>query len=190
MSLTRLIEDEINTGLKEGNQHMFSLLFKMYYSPLCVYSVSILKNNLLAEEIVQEVFIRLWENRENINIETSFKAYLYRSVHNHCLNSLKSRLIQKKHTELIYKEINYHAELATLNFNEGLLDNLVSVEMELFFEKAIDALPEQCKEIFRLSRFEQLTYPQIADKLQISVNTVKTQISRALEKLHEAYRNF
>jgi RNA polymerase sigma-70 factor (ECF subfamily) len=187
MSYNRILEGELINGLKEGDKSAFSFLFKMYYTPLCTYASTIIKLPNLAEEVVQESFIKIWENRQQIRIDSSLRAYFYRCIHNNCLNYIKNLNVNQRRTDIVTKEITYHAELATLNFSEEILDKIVSDELEIFFDKIIDELPGQCKEIFCLSRYEQLTYPEIAEKLQISVNTVKTQISRALDKLRDAY---
>jgi RNA polymerase sigma-70 factor, ECF subfamily len=185
----RFLEEELINGLRDGNKSLFSVLFKTYYSPLTAYAATIVKEQGLAEEIVHESFIKLWENRENIHIETSLRAYLYRCIHNNCLNTLKTLVTQKKHSDKLVSEISYHAQLSTLNFKEELLEKIVSDELEVILGRVIEELPVQCREVFRLSRYEQKTYTEIAEILQVSVNTVKTQISRALEKLREAYKN-
>jgi RNA polymerase sigma-70 factor, ECF subfamily len=190
MTYNRFLEEGVINGLKEGNKKLFSLLFKTYYSPLCAYAATIIKDHKVAEEIVQESFIKIWENREQITIEISLKSYLYKCIHNHCLNTIKHINANQKRTDVLIKELTYHAEIVNQNFNESQLEQIVCNEMEVFFEKAIDALPDQCKEIFCLSRYDQHTYDEIAEKLSISVNTVKTQMSRALEKLREAYKKF
>ena len=84
----------------------------------------------------------------------------------------------------------FHAELATNNLDGATLESLISGELEEFFEKTVETLPEQCNRIFCHCRYDQLSYQEIADKLGISVNTVKTQLSRAFSKLREAYSNF
>jgi len=187
MHLNRFSEAELITGMKEGNKFVFSFIFKTYYSPLCAYAATIIKFPHLAEEVVQEAFIKIWENHQQIQVDLSLRAYLYRCIHNHCLNYIKSLKVSQKRSDEVVKEITYHAGLMTQNFSEGLLDKLVSEELEQIFDEEINNLPEQCREVFSLSRYNQLTYPEIAEKLNISVNTVKTQMSRALDKLREFY---
>jgi len=141
----------------------------------------------LADEIVQETFIKIWESKHQLQIKLSLRSYLYRCVHNNCINYIKSAAVTLKHNEEFNKEITYHANLATLNFSEEILENIISEEMEISFERKINELPAQCRDIFILSRYDQLTYQEIAQKLNLSINTVKTQISRALDKLRDTF---
>ena len=138
------------------------------------YALRFVKDLETARGIVQDVFITLWEKRSAIEVGHEMEAYLTTSVRNRCLNYLRD---QKK----------FDRDL--LNF-EGLLnddcqpvDHLEVAELDNRIRQAVGELPEKCKEIFLLSRFENLKYQQIADKLGLSVKTVETQMSRALSHL-------
>lgn len=190
MPINKVLDSEFMYFFRSGDQDAFAKLFKHYYSPLCNYAVTILKYPEIAEEVVQETFIKIWENRKSINIEASVHAYLYRSVHNNCISYFRSQAVSLKHDKTVRDEIALHAEMATHGLTGETLDSIINGELEAFLNQKIDELPEQCNKIFYLSRYEQLTYREIAAKLGISVNTVKTQLSRAFEKLREAYRYF
>lgn len=183
-------EDELIRGIAEGNNILFEFVFRKYYNGLCIFAQAIVKNSHIAEEIVQDTFLKILEQSSKLQIHTSLKAFLYQSVHNNCINFLKSEKTKLKHSEEWKNEILLHAEISLLNFSEELLDKLASNELADYMLKHIHDLPAQCKEVFLLSRDYQLTYPEIASRLGISVNTVKTQILRALDKLRDALKNF
>ncbi len=179
------IEKELFESIKRGNQKSFELVFKTYYARLCTYAFDYTRQLETAEDLVKDFFLTLWQNREKIEIKTSLSGYLFRSVHNICINYLER---EKKRTLEIPSDNLYLIELKlkqplTPDYSIG---NLLAREMEGQILKIIDDLPEQCREIFKLSRFEELSHRKIAEKLHISENTVKTQIYRALKKIKEA----
>ena len=166
--------------LKLTNESSFKELFDKYYSRLCRYAYYILGNKHLAEDVVQSLFTRIWEQRENMKIEGEMDSYLFVSVRNASYNYLKSDLHQKM------RETEY-----TMNIEED--DH--KIDRETFLRKlqeALNRLPEKCREIYCLKNMEGLTYKEIAEYLQISEKTVDVQIYRALKKLREImgkYRN-
>lgn len=178
------VENEIIKGLQQGNRDIFNMVFKSFYSLLCSYARDLIKSYDIAREIVQDVFVRLWENHTRIQIRTSLKAYLYRSVNNACLNYIrnnKHKLVQPVDQE------HYHYLENLVADDSGWLNSAARLEvLENKLRKAIDHLPDQCRQIFILCRFEHLSYPQIAEKLSISLSTVKTQMGRAMAKLKKA----
>jgi len=176
--------------MRDGNKEAFRSLFDRYYTPLCSYAVTLVKFPEPAEEIVQETFIRIWENRSKLNIDVSLQAYLYRSIHNNCVTYFRNQAIDAKRSKIITEEISHHAELATFNFTDDILDSIISGELEVYLDQVIGDLPEQCHKIFCMSRNDNLTYQEIGEKLGISVNTVKKQLSRAFDKLREAIKYF
>lgn len=190
MTKKNISEDDLVKGLQSGDRKLFDRLFHQYYPLLCSYALSIVKFHAMAEEVVQETFVRLWENHSTIEIRVSLRHYLMRCVHNNCLNFLKSNEARFGNLEEYRKEISYHAQLFILNFSEDMLDNIISEEFNKNLLKLVDELPDQCRDVFYMSRFEHLTYSEIADRLDISVNTVKTQMQRAFSKLKEALKNF
>jgi RNA polymerase sigma-70 factor (family 1) len=189
MTKKNATDEELIRGLNNGDKKLFNELFQQYYSLLCSYALSIVKFPNVAEEVVQDTFVKLWENHANIEIKVSLKFYLVRCVHNNCLNVLKNNEIRFGNLEKYRNEISYHAQLLFMNFSEDMLDDLISEEFNQAVLKQVNELPGQCKDVFYLSRYENLTYNEIAKKLGISVNTVKTQMHRAFDKLKEALRN-
>ena len=177
------LEKEILIKIRLGDSKAFEYIFKSYYSSLCRYACDLLKNADQAEEVVQDTLIRIWENRRKLHINTSIKSYLFRSVHNQCINLIKHLHVVKKQSDKHLKEVMSDFEITLMSEDEFTLDTFFYDGLENDIEKAIQSLPEQCRKIFRMSRFEMLSYEEIARKLCISVNTVKTQIRRALEKL-------
>lgn len=178
------VENEIIKGLRDGNRDIFNMVFKSFYSILVSFARDLLKSYDLAREVVQEIFVRLWENHTRINIQTSLKAYLYKSVNNACLNYMRNNkrsIVQP--VDVVH--LHYLEDLVADDSN--WLNTPGQLEMmEANLRKAIDHLPDQCRQIFLLCRFEHLTYPQIAEKLSVSLSTVKTQMGRAMAKLKEA----
>ncbi len=158
---------------------LFEELFKRYYSPLCAFAYRYTKNHDIAEEIVQDAFTYLWENSAGIEIRTTLESYLYGAVRNACLNHLKHLKVQEK-----YEAHTRHLETTeTTNFAE--LD-----ELEEAIQSALDALPEKCREIFEMNRYQGLKYKEISEKLEVSVKTVETQMSRALKSLRQSLKHY
>ncbi|AFK04492.1 RNA polymerase, sigma-24 subunit, ECF subfamily [Emticicia oligotrophica DSM 17448] len=170
-----LSEQEIISAIKEGDENVFEHVFRKYYQTLCTYANSMLKEIEEAEEIVQNLFLSIWEKREDLEISISFKSYLYRAVHNHCLNRIKHLKVREDHQQYAvnYYEASY----------ESVSQTVIKNELEFKIEEAIKKLPEQCQLIFRMSRFEELKYHEIAEQLNLSPKTVENQIGKALKIL-------
>jgi RNA polymerase sigma-70 factor, ECF subfamily len=187
MSKNRTIEDLLFNQVREGDERCFEMLFKKYYAGLSSYAMVFVKCDDLARELVHETFIKIWERRDSIVIESSFKSYIYKCVHNNCINFLKkSRHFSEKH-EIIKDEILKQYEINMYYFNQESLDRLLSDDFDAAFSRGLSTLPDQCREIFVLCRDDKLSYQEVADRLGISVNTVKTQMKRALSKLREHF---
>lgn len=151
----------------------FKELFKSHYKRLHAYACTILKDEDEAEEIIQNIFVRLWEKRERIEELQSVNAYLYRAVYNDCINHLKHEKVKisyKNHILYTNKETDYHSQSSNKVY-----------QLEERLRKALSELPEQCRSIFQMSRFEEMKYREIADKLGLSVKTVENQMSKALK---------
>jgi RNA polymerase sigma-70 factor (family 1) len=166
-------DTELIHGLRQSNELVFENLFRAYYDRLCNYANTIVKDTDEAEEMVQHTFLTLWENRESIAIHTSVKSYLYRAVHNGCLNKLKHNKVRQKHDD-------YYKTQAENVFENGAQE-LLGNELEKQITEAINTLPPQCKTVFMLSRFENLTYAEIAEQLDISIKTVDKHMVKALK---------
>ncbi len=157
----------------EINLKSFERLFKKHYVQLCLYAVKYIKNEKLAEEIVQDVFYKIWEKRSFININVSLKSYLFTAVRNKCLQQIN-------HQKVI-NTYNKYIENSDEKNIEGPYENLIYKETLEIFNEALETLPKRCSEIFKLSRFEGLKYSEIANNLSVSVKTVEANISKALK---------
>jgi RNA polymerase sigma-70 factor (ECF subfamily) len=183
-------DNELLLHIKNDNQSAFEVIFLRYYSGLCSYASTILADRDNSEEIVQDTFVKFWENRNQLEINNSLKAYLYRTVHNQCLNQIESKKIRD-----LYSKNQMQAYEKSLTeiipfSNDYPIANLIAQELEEKIQKSIETLPEQCKEVFLLIRIQKKSYQEVAQKLNISVNTVKTQMQRAVFKLKDMLQEY
>jgi RNA polymerase sigma-70 factor (ECF subfamily) len=169
---------EIYPGIKDGEKEAFNYLFETYYKSLCRYTFSIIHDHDAAEDLIQDLFAVIWVNRKKLAIRSSFRSYLYQSAYHASLDYLKHAKIKTAF------QSNYSEQTITFD------DSIVIGEMQDKLEKSIERLPDQCKRIFKLSRFENLKYKEIASQLNISEDTVDTQIRRALNKLKSDLKDY
>lgn len=170
--------------IQKGDQASFAILYKEYYPILCYYANRLLNDHFLAEELVQDIFVRVWEMKSGIFSQgNSLKTYLYRSVHTRCLNSLKHQKSRKANLVQQVSSDVWISIAERYGFDEFLIEKIDSDDLEETLEKMIEELPVQCRDIFRKSRMDNMTNEEIAEQIGISINTVRTQIYRALQKL-------
>lgn len=161
-------------------EEIFKSLYEKYFSKLNIYALSILHRQEIAEEIVSDVFVNIWLKREKLLLDDNLQSYLFRSVHNKCIDYLRSqKSVKNQKTVELYSLLDDEI-FAESNF---VIEKIFSENLEQTIQQAINKLPERRREIFLLNRMENLSYQQIADKLSISINSVKTQISRSIEFL-------
>jgi RNA polymerase sigma-70 factor (ECF subfamily) len=161
--------------LKKGEEIAYELLFKEYYKVLTIFAAKYLKDMEASKELVQDFFVHLYEKKENLDINSSLKSYLFRSVHNRCINFINARKIRDRYTEHFNN---------TTDIRINVLEQDVNVsELENALHSAINKLPPKCKTIFKMNRFDGLSNYEIAEKLTLSKRTVETQISKALKIL-------
>lgn len=183
-------DEEICTKLRDGDKVIFSQLFQQFYSSLCNYANGFVFNEEIAKEVVLDIFLNIWEKRESLNIINSLKAYLYRAVHNQCLNYIKKshniRVLQ------VYSNEDERVKDSLLNkeIPPDVYDKLFTEEVKIQLEKVMKDLPDQSRKIFYLCRFENLSYKEIARELKVSLSTVKTHMARATLKLSAEIRKF
>jgi len=185
--MKRYSEQDILKNIADSAQDVYEFVFLNFYNELCIYALGIIKDKFVAEEIVQDVFVKLWENRDALTIRSSIKAYLYRSVHNFCINHLEHQSVKRKHASASMKD---YSNLISPVSPDYPIANLLVQELEDKINQSISELPNQCREIFLLVRYEDLSYSEVALKLGISVNTVKTQLQRALTRLRESLKDY
>jgi RNA polymerase sigma-70 factor (ECF subfamily) len=167
--------------IKKGDEKAFEIFFHRYYGHLCSFASKFINDDVAAEEIVQEFFVKLWEKREQIFIETSIKNYLFRSIKNLCLNFIQHNKTKIRHAQIILSEVEN-------NFSDD--GNYPEIDLAEKIEESINSLPDKRREIFRLSRQEGLKYHEIAQKLNISIKTVETQMTLAIKTLREKLKNY
>lgn len=163
--------------LKKGNKQALSYLFDTYYERLYLFAEKFIYDSDKANDIVQEVFVRIWENCQKLEITTSLTSYLFTGVRNECLDYLRALHIEDHHNR---KYLETHIDSYTMDAIEDdeLLDDV---------KKIINGLSPQCREIFQLRIFKGYKYKEIALELNISESVVKVQIHRAYQKLKESY---
>lgn len=174
-------DKELFLKLKDGDEQAFKVLFEKYYSSMCLFARQYLKDHELAEESVQDMFVRIWERRQALNIETSVKHYLFRSVRNHCLNQIQHEKIKLQYASKVLDAASHEIDPEQYYIEVDLLKRI---------ETSINSLPPKRKEIFRLSREQGLKYKEIAEKLNISVKTVEAQMGLALKYLRDELKEY
>jgi len=170
-----LPDEQMALLLTKRDEAAFEQVFKTHYKNLHAYACAMLKNEDEAEEVVQQVFFKLWERSHNLSFSGSVAAYLYRAVHNEGLNWLKHQKIKATH--------QLHIAYSMKNKSETIAGKMQQKELENKYRQALNELPEQCRTVFQLSRFEDMKYREIADKLEISVKTVENHMGKALKLL-------
>jgi len=170
--------------LKKGDVRAFEQVFNTHYASLCRYAQKFVIDLDNAREIVQDTFVKLWEIKHSLSHDTSVKSYLYKAVRNNCLDYLKHIRISNEYKEDLLRKI-MDSGFKSISSPENCLDGLIEKELENRINDAIASLPDKCREIFELSRLKGLKYREIAEKLNISIKTVETQMSRAIQALHE-----
>ena len=160
--------------LLSGDEATFEGVYKYFIRPLHVYAISILRDDDTAKGMVQNVFLKLWERRERLELSGSIKAYLYGAVYNECLNNLRHQKIKVNHQQHVMHTTKDNGE-------EGTGMELLDLKEKL--QQAMNELPEKCRTVFQLSRFEDLKYKEIADQMGISIKTVENQMGKALKTL-------
>jgi RNA polymerase sigma-70 factor (ECF subfamily) len=182
--------DNIWAKVKHDDAMAFELLYHLLYPGMCQYASQLTSDRHLAEEVVQDVFLKAWNKRkEIISQEGSIRKYLFHLVHNQCIDALRKCKTQRESfVQLLPSELWIKIS-EKYGFDEFLIERLEAEETALKIQQAVDQLPAQCREIFVKSRFENQTNEEIAAELNLSVNTVKTQIYRALQKIKEHFYN-
>jgi RNA polymerase sigma-70 factor (ECF subfamily) len=174
------LNKEAINNLNFNTEASFKTLFDTYYEVLSRYAFTFLNDSDDAEDIVQQVFINLWENRMKVDIHTSARALLYKAVYNASLNRIKHIKLKTKHAN----ETIYNAELS---YQHQSLDQK---ELTNKLNQALESLPEQCRKIFEMSRFQQLKYQEIADELNLSIKTIENQMGKALKIMRTELKDY
>lgn len=176
-----LNDRELFLQIKQGNKKSFEKLFMAYYASLCAFARKYIKDADECEEIVQSFFTRLWDKRDDLEINLSVKNYLFSSVRNRCINYLKHSKIKVEYQNDFLKSTD-----AQSDFSDAMLE----IDLVEKIEKSIAELPQRRREIFVLSREKGLKYREIADELGISIKTVEAQMGQALKDLRDSLKEY
>lgn len=176
-----MTDTELMDLLKTDGEKAIEFLFREHYDYLCRAVYRVLPKADIVEDLVQDVFFELWKKHDTIEINISFRAYLRRAAVNKTLNYIRNqrlKIVDTEHAPELHSGITEAEEL------------LKAAELQARIDDAIDELPERCRMVFVLSRFEEKSYKEIAEELDISIKTVENQISKALKSLRIALDSF
>lgn len=174
-------ENFLLSALRQDNKEAFSLLFQKYYTDLVLFCGNFVRDKSSCEDIVQSIFLKLWNDRKSIRIETSLKSYLLRAVRNSCFDEFR-------HLEIVrqYESDPDHSVLDCYDTDNYILYSDLSAHLQ----QALDQLPAAYREAFEMNRFEGLKYREIAVRLNVSERTVEVRVGKALEMLRKLLKDF
>jgi len=183
------IETRTLEQLKEGDSKAFESVFRFWYEPLVHFAEEYISDLESARNIVQNIFMKLWEKHELVNPDSNLKSYLYMATRNACLSHLRHIKVESSYFEKAIKnnedlQLNYEA------LEELKLEQIDFSNLEKLIQDTIDSLPERCRQVFLMSRYEEMKNKEIAEKLNISVKAVEANITRAITKLRENTREY
>ncbi len=180
-SLT-LVEKALILRLIGGDQSAFSNIFSAYHKDLVLFAMRYTKDLNNAEEIVQDIFVRLWEDRESVNVNISIKSYLLKSIQNKFIDWYRHNKIKKAHYDFVLAD--------TLKYESDTDGYLLYNELQEQIDSTLSELPEEVSSAFRMNRYKGLKYSEIADLLGVSVRTVEVRIGRALHLLRNHLKDY
>ena len=175
-----MLSDELNTWqrMKAGDQLALKSVFQMHYAPLCRFAMQWTADKDESEEIVQKLFVDIWEKRNELSIELTLKSYLFAAVRNRCLNYIKHKKVVALHQRNARHESPQLLEISNLD------------EVSKSLEEAIQSLPEQCQRVFRLVKMDGKKYAEVAEELDISIKTIENHMTKALRVLRIQMRDY
>ena len=176
----KLDDKALSVRIKNGDEKAYEHAFREYYGSLCLFAKKIVGDMDKSRDIVQDVFVKLYADRLSLQIETSLKSYLFKSVYNACLNNINQFKVHSRHHEYLKNRLPVSVDD----------DIVITAELEDKIRITVEGLPDQCKKIFKMSRYEGKKNKEIAETLAISIRTVETQISKALTTLRSNLTDF
>src|ERR1035437_395789 len=176
------IEKILVEKLKGSDKSAFSSLFTAYYSDLVMFAITFLKDLDSSEEIVQDVFLKLWEDREVIIVTTTLKSFLLKLIQNRCLDCLRHAKVINSHHDTVINSSPL-LECDTENY-------ILRSEIEKIVQKALDKIPEEIAEPFKLNRYEGLKYREIAEKMHVSNRTIEVRVGKVLQILRNELKDY
>lgn len=185
----KITDENIIDHLQKGEEDAFRYIYDKYYGYLCAVAKGYLCDDIMAETVVEDVIYNIWEIREKLNIHTSLRSYLIRSVKNRAINYLQQEYIAK---EVSVNSLQDYTEIESFYFieEEHPLEKILETELESTIATAVDNLPEECRKAFIMSRYHDMKYEEIAAQMGISVNTVKYHIKNALSRLRVDLKDY
>lgn len=176
------VEKILADKLKEGDKDVFSLIFQSYYKDLVHFALNFVHETSASEEIVQETFSKLWEERDLLNIDHSLRSFLLKSVRNRCIDQIRHQKVRQNHfNDIIQNPLDYECNTDSYIANS---------ELEHLIESALEKLSAEVSQTYRMNRFEGLKYNEIAEKLNVSRRTVEVRIGKALCTLREELHDY
>lgn len=164
----------------KDDKEAFKKLFTNFFAPLCVFAQRYVENRTTSEDIVQDVFFNIWKNRKNLDIRTSTRNFLITSVKNSCIDSLRRKEVESRYMTVQADKMN-----------EADTEDLYAIsELEEAINKALEKLPDKIRLVFEMSRFQELTYAEIAQQQDISVKTVEAYMTKALKQLRVELKDY
>jgi RNA polymerase sigma-70 factor (ECF subfamily) len=174
----------------QGDAKAFDDLFRMFYSRLFSFAKSYLRDGVVAENIVQDAFLMLWERRETLKQDSNIQAWLLTVVKNNILNYIERQKRQARVEGIYVERIMRELELRISSLKDCDPEYLFSTEVAEIIWKALDSLPEQCRKVITMSRFDEMTNKEIAEKLNITVKGVEYHITNALKRLRLELKDY
>lgn len=168
-------DDELFGLIQQGDKEAFTVVYKKYHKQLYILAFSYLKDKHMAEDVIQHVFTKLWEYRTDLFIKVNIKNFLYTITKNHILNTIRDK------NKMIMK--NYEIAQSSVNYDDNLFRLIEEKELKNIFRNALNLLPKQKKMICLFKMEGKLSNQEIADKMQISIHTVKTHYAQAIKLL-------
>lgn len=176
MDIKSKTDNELLEAVARADERAFRVLFDRYYAPLTIYASRMLHDDDAATDVVQSFFVALYEQCRTLSV-SNVRSFFFQSVHNRCLNELKHHKVRDAYAE--------YTIATETEQTEDIEEGIYASELEAQLANAIEQLPVQCRRIFKMSRFDDLSNAEIAERLDLSKRTVETQISKALQSLRK-----
>jgi RNA polymerase sigma-70 factor (family 1) len=180
--LSTVNENDLVTRLNDSDEDAFEQLYQLYSGRLFGYLIKLIKSELFAQELLQDTFIKLWNNREKINTDKSFRSYLFRIAENNVYDFFRKAARDKKLQAAIIKSACRHYQ--------HVEENLLTKENEQILQDAINLLPPKRRQIFQLIKIEERSYDEVSTLLNISVSTINDHIVKATKSIREALKQY
>ncbi len=182
-------EHELVKKIRESDEKAFEILFRKYFQDALNYARFYISDRQLAEDIVQDIFLKIWNERKELNIRINFRGYLTKCVHNECIQFLRHEMVKQKHSRREHFKLQ-EAQIINRLFSETGLNRLFEKEIEELVNQAMVNLSEKTRSIYLMSRDHYLTNSQIAEKYNLTEKSIEYHITRALEMLRQELKDY